>query len=185
MEDTGIIHLFEMRNEQAISETQSKYQALCNSVAARILGNPQDAEECVSDVMLQTWNAIPPAKPNNFPAFLSTLTRNAALTRYRHDHRAKRGGGELAAVLDELADVIPDSEDVESAVDGSLLREALSRFLDGLSADARTVFVRRCIEMQPVSEIAESYGMSESKVKVTLLRTRKRLRAYLKKEGLL
>ena len=38
---------------------------------------------------------------------------------------------------------------------------------------------------QPVSEIAESYGMSESKVKVTLLRTRKKLRKFLKEEELL
>ena len=185
MEDTGIIQLFEMRNEQAIYETQSKYQSLCSSIASRILGNPQDAEECVSDVMMQTWNAIPPAKPNNFPAFLSTVTRNAALTRYRHEHRTNRGGGEIAAVLDELADVIPDSEDVESAVDGTLLRESLSRFLDGLSEDARTIFVRRFISMQPVKEIAESYGISESKVKITLMRTRKKLRSYLKEEGFL
>lgn len=185
MEDTGIIQLFEMRNEQAIYETQSKYQSLCSSVASRILGNPQDAEECVSDVMMQTWNAIPPAKPNNFPAFLTAMTRNAALTRYRHDHRVKRGGGELTAVLDELADVIPDSEDVESAVDGSLLRDSLSAFLDGLSADARTIFVRRFISMQPVREIAESYGMSESKVKVTLMRTKMKLRKHLKEEGFL
>ena len=185
MEDTGIIQLFEMRNEQAIYETQSKYQSLCSSIASRILGNPQDVEECVSDVMMQTWNAIPPAKPNNFPAFLSTVTRNAALTRYRREHRAKRGSGEIDAVLDELSDVIPDSEDVESTIDFRLLRESLSRFLDGLSADARTIFVRRFISMQPVKEIAEAYGMSESKVKITLMRTRKKLRSYLKEEGFL
>ena len=185
MEDTGIIRLYEERSEQAISETKSKYAALCSRVAQKILGNPQDTEECVSDVLMQTWNAIPPAKPDNFPAFLTVLTRNAALTRYRSETREKRGGGQVPVLLDELAEVVPADDSVEEAVDGRLLKETLSRFLDGLSADARTVFVRRYISMMPVAEVAAEYGMTESKVKVSLMRTRKKLGAYLRKEGLL
>ena len=185
MEDTGIIRLYEIRNEQAISETQSKYAALCGKIAQRILGDPLDAEECVSDVLMQTWNSIPPAHPDNLPAFLTVLTRNAALTRYRDDSRQKRGGGQVLLLLDELADCVAGSDSVEDAVDGRILKDALSRFLDGLSADARTIFVRRYISMLPVNEIAAEYGLSESKVKVTLMRTRKKLREYLRKEGLL
>ena len=185
MEDTGIIRLYEERKEQAISETKSKYAALCSKVAQKILGDPLDAEECVSDVLMQAWNAIPPARPENFPAFLTVLTRNAALTRYRDDRREKRGGGQVPVLLDELSECVAGSDDVEDTVDGRLLRDALSRFLDGLSADARTVFVRRYISMLPVAGIAAEYGLSESKVKVSLMRTRKKLKDYLRKEGLL
>ena len=55
--------------------------------------------------------------------------------------------------------------------------------LDGLSSDARTIFVERYTRLTPVSEIAGKFGVSESKVKITLMRVRKKLKTYLKKEG--
>ena len=185
MEDTEIIRLFEARSEQAIAETTAKHGSLLHQIAMRILGNEQDAQECVSDVLMRLWNAIPPEKPESYPAYLSALTRNCAVSQYRRAHREKRGGGELAVVLDELSDCIADSEDVEQAVDSRLLRALLTQFLDGLSADHRTVFVSRYIQMLPVAEIAARYGMTQSKVKVSLLRTRRKLRVLLEKEGLL
>lgn len=185
MDDTGIIRLFESRSEQAISETQAKYSSFCSSIAQRILGSPQDAEECVSDVMLRAWETIPPEHPQNFPAYLSVLTRNTALTRYRARNRSKRGGGELPLLLDELADCVSAPDSVEEAADGRMLREALERFLDGLPAETRMIFVRRYISVYSVKEIAECFDISQSKVKITLMRTRKKLHDYLRKEGLL
>lgn len=60
MNDQAIISLFELRNEQAISESNQQYGALCRSVARDITGNDEDAEECLNDAMLAAWNAIPP-----------------------------------------------------------------------------------------------------------------------------
>ncbi len=185
MDDDAILRLFESRDEAAIAATQAKYDKLCTEVARRILHDPQDTEECVSDVMLLTWNAIPPAHPRSFPAFLTVLTRNAALSAYRHLHRVKRGGGEIPLVLDELEDVIPAHDDTESLLDRRLLRETLETFLDEQDAEARQLFVLRYITMMPVKEIAARSGMTESKVKVTLYRTRKKLHRCLKKEGFL
>jgi RNA polymerase sigma-70 factor (ECF subfamily) len=37
--------------------------------------------------------------------------------------------------------------------------------------------------MSSVKEIAEEYGISESKAKMSLMRTREKLREYLRKEG--
>ena len=185
MDDEAILRLYESRDEAAIAETQAKYDKLCTEVAKRILHDKQDTEECVSDVMLLTWNAIPPAHPRNFAAFLTVLTRNTALSAYRHLHRAKRGGGEIPVVLDELADVIPAQDDTEAALDRRLLRQSLETFLDDLPPESRHLFVLRYISMMPVAEIAARSSMTESKIKVTLYRVRKKLHRYLKKEGFL
>lgn len=185
MHDNEIIRLFEARSEQAISETTAKHGSMLHGIALRILGSEQDAEECVSDVLMQTWNAIPPERPDSLPAYLTALTRNCAVSQYRKAHREKRGGGELPLVLEELADCTASGDSVEETVDAHLLRAALGRFLDGLSADSRTVFVSRYIQMLPVAEIAARYGMTQSKVKVSLMRTRKKLRVSLEKEGFL
>ena len=185
MSESELIALYEARNEQAIVVTKKQFGGLCSQIANHILQNTLDAEECVNDALLQTWNAIPPECPKNFAAYISTVTRNAALTRYRKEKREKRGGGTVPLILDELSEVIRDEEDVEAECDRRALREAISQFLDTLSADARTIFVRRYISMYEVKEIASEYELSESKVKVTLMRTRIKLHKYLKKEGFL
>ena len=55
-------------------------------------------------------------------------------------------------------------------------------FLKDLPEDARRLFVRRYFEMEPVKDLASDFGFSESKVKMTLLRTRKSLAERLIKE---
>ena len=66
MEDAQIIELFFVRSEDAISELDKKYGKLCYKLADNILASAQDAEECVNDAYLSTWNAIPPQRPDRF-----------------------------------------------------------------------------------------------------------------------
>jgi len=66
MEDAQIIELFFARSEDAISELDMKYGKLCHKLADNILASAQDAEECVNDAYLSTWNAIPPQRPESF-----------------------------------------------------------------------------------------------------------------------
>lgn len=73
MEDAQIIELFFARSEDAISELDKKYGKLCHKLADNILASAQDAEECVNDAYLSTWNAIPPQRPESLPAFVGTL----------------------------------------------------------------------------------------------------------------
>jgi DNA-directed RNA polymerase specialized sigma24 family protein len=83
MEDAQIIELFFARSEDAISELDMKYGKLCHKLADNILASAQDAEECVNDAYLSTWNAIPPQRPESLPAFVGTLVRRCSITRYR------------------------------------------------------------------------------------------------------
>ena len=183
MNDQTIIKLFCDRNEQAISQADQKYGRGCRKIALEILGNAEDAEETVNDMWLRVWNSVPPAKPENLFAFLSAAVRNCALNRLEAKNAGNRGGGETPLALEELAYCLPSGESVEEALDQKLLQAAVDRFLGGLSFDARTIIVERYTKLTPVSEIAERFGITESKVKVTLMRVRKKLKTYLKKEG--
>ena len=51
MKDTEILDLYFDRNEQAITETQTKYGSYCFSIAFHILHDQEDSDECVND----TW----------------------------------------------------------------------------------------------------------------------------------
>ncbi len=184
MEDRQIIDLYWRRDEAAIEETQHKYGGLCRAVALRILRSAEDAEECVSDTWLSAWHAIPPRRPERLGAFLSRITRNGALMRLRKQSAAKRGGGELPLALEELGEIAGGASP-ETLVEQRELTETLDRFLSTLSAGDRILFLGRYWALAGVAELAERSGCSESKVKSSLWRSRKKLRQFLEKEGLL
>lgn len=118
MEDSRIIELYENRDQQAISQSDMKYGGYCYSVGYNILGVREDTEECVNETWLRAWNSIPPQKPRMLSAFFGRITRNIAFDRYRASKTAKRGKGEIAAVLEELDECIPDNDTTESLCDG-------------------------------------------------------------------
>lgn len=107
MEDGQIVRLYCNREERAIQETARKYAAYCHGIAYRILENHPDAEEVVNDTYLRVWNSIPPAKPQSLSAYLGKISRRLALNRWRSGQAKKRGAGEAALALEELADCIP------------------------------------------------------------------------------
>ncbi len=185
MEDTRIIDLYLSRSPQAISETERKYGKLCRSIAGSILKNWSDAEECVNDTYLAVWNAIPPHEPRSLVAFLAKITRRIAINRYFSDTTQKRGGGQVPLTLEELREFISTGPGVEEHISAKQMQEAVNRFLAGLPENERNVFLRRYFLMDPVKNIAVSFGFSEGKVSSMLHRTRKKLRTYLEMEGYL
>lgn len=185
MQDSEMLGMFQSRNEAVLTHVEKQFGSYCYTIAYNILGNEQDAEECVNDTWINLWNSIPPAAPENFYAFTAAVTRNIAKNRWKAQHRQRRGGGEAAVALEELLGEPAAGDDVEREVDSHALGEALNAFLGTLSADHRKIFVQRYWYFCPVDDIAEDLGITKSKVTVTLMRTRKKLQDYLEKEGLL
>ncbi|HAG14366.1 MAG TPA: RNA polymerase subunit sigma-70 [Ruminococcus sp.] len=185
MDDKELISLYIDRNEQAISETQRIFGKYFYTIAHNILGSNQDAEECVNDVLMRLWDHIPPTIPENAKAYFTSVARSVANKRYKMNHALKRGGGETPAVLDELYDCCLDSDSVEQQIDRKALSDAINAFLETLKPEHRIIFVLRYWSVYPVDEIAEKLDISHSKVTVTLMRTRQKLRKHLELEGFL
>lgn len=185
MEDSQIVELYWQKNADAISETAKKYGAYCFTIAESILHNTEDSEECVNDTWLHAWNAIPPQKPDVLRTFLAKITRNLSLDRYSARNAEKRGGGEIALVLDELGECLGGGADTEAAYEAKELQQCIRHFVRTLPERDGNVLVRRYFFAEPVADIAKRYGLSENNVMVILSRTRKKLKAHLLKEGYL
>ena len=185
MEDAEIIRLYWLRNETAIAESEKAYGAYCFTVANNLLDSPPDAEECVNDTWLKAWGAIPPARPKYLRLFFGRIARNLAFDRWRHDGCAKRGGGEVELVLDELTECVSDTESPEDVLQNNALRESLNRFLNRLSPREHRIFLRRYFYAESVQRIAFELGFTQGKVKTLLFRARGQLKALLEKEELL
>lgn len=184
MDAQQIVELYWARAEHAITETTQKYGRYCHSIAFNILHNDEDSEECVNDTYLNAWNSIPPHRPAVLKAFLGKLTRNLALNRYKQCTAEKRGNGQIPLILDELHECLPAAENTERILDDMVLTDVLNRFLASLPVEQRRIFMRRYWYMRSVKEIAADYGLSESKVKMSLLRARNELKRRLEKEGI-
>lgn len=185
MEDAQIVKLYWQKNADAISETANKYGAYCFTVADNILHSAEDSEECVNDTWLHAWNAIPPQRPNVLRMFLAKITRNLSFNRFNARSAEKRGSGEIALVLDELSECLASEADVEAAYEATELEQCIRRFVRSLPERDRNVFVRRYFFTEPVTSIAERYGLTANNIAVILSRTRKKLKFELIKEGYL
>lgn len=181
MEDATIIELFFLRSEQAIEETNRKYGAYCSAISERILHDRRESEECVSDAYWKLWQQIPPERPSSLRAFLAKIVQNNALSRYRSAHAEKRTAERCAKPFDELERCIAGNEG--ELIDKIVVTELINRFLTELKCADRLIFVRRYWYFYSVAEIASMADTNEAVVKMSLYRSRKRLRKLLEREG--
>jgi RNA polymerase sigma-70 factor (ECF subfamily) len=153
---------------------------MLSGISYSLLNSSEDAEECVNDTYLQAWNQMPTDRPIYLGAYLSKIIRALSISKFRSQHRKKRGGFEnLCAELDEC---IPDSCSIEEQYQSGRLTEIINRFLGELEEEKRVIFVRRYFYSDPVDAIAKRLGISVSKVKTSLYRTREELRRVLGEE---
>lgn len=184
MDDKAIIDLYWSRSENAISETATKYGGYCYTIAYNILSNREDSEESVNDTYLAAWNTMPPRRPSVLAAFLGKMTRYISLDHWKKRSRLKRGGGETELCLEELEGCISGTESIENEMIRKETLASVNKFLDTLPETERKVFLCRYWYLDPVADIAQRFGFTESKTASMLHRTRGKLQKHLTKEGL-
>ena len=183
MEDREIYELFKCKSEKAIAAVSEKYGRYCLAIAMHILGNAEDAEECVNDTWLAFWASVPEEEPKNLKLLLAKITRNFALNRYNAEKREKRGGSEVCLALEEINEFVSGEDNTAEKVVQAELMAAINSFLRGLPERECGIFINRYFKLETTVHIAEMYGVTESNVHKILSRTRTKLKNYLIKEG--
>ena len=175
--DDEIVALYFARDERAIRRTDEKYGRFCHRLAMSILSDEQDAEECVSDTYLKTWNSIPPTKPCSLQAFLGRIIKNISINRY-HENKAQKRNRDFELSLDELEECVtaPDHRADE-------LPSLLDQFLGGLEPLERKIFCGRYWHSYSIETLAKAYGLTVNAVSLRIGRTRKKLREFLEERG--
>ena len=184
MTDEKIIDLFFERSEQAIKELDNKYGKTFHKISLNILNNEQDAEECVNDAYLGTWNAIPPAKPNPLVTFVCKIVRNISLKRYEKN-TAKKRNSFYDVAIEELDECLACPTTIEDEIEERELTRIIESFLDSLSKENRVIFLRRYWFSDSYADIAKQVGLTEKTVSVRLSRIRNEMRKYLTERGVL
>lgn len=181
MEDEQIIDLYFQRSEDAIRQTEAAHGHKLYTLSFRILKNKEDAEESVSDTYLKAWENIPPTRPTYLYPYLAKICRFICFGKLDWQNAAKRKA-EIVELTAEMELCIPDSRQ-QLETERRELGAVLNEFLGTLNAESRKIFMRRYWYADSIGEIAQRFGLGESKVKTRLFRTRKELHRFLEKEG--
>lgn len=81
-------------------------------------------------------------------------------------------------LLSELSGLLPARYPAQA----ERLKRDLNAFLTGISVRDASVFVRRYYFLEDPARIGERYGIGENYVRTILMRTRRKLKKYLKEE---
>ena len=145
-----------------------QYGAMVNAIVRRILPqDPQDAEECVADVLVAAWRNAAGLRQggHSLKGWLCLTARNAALNRWRALHRRPNLPLEEAVAGDWL--LAPQPTEAE---------ELIQALVDALPEPDREIFIRRYYFLEPAAEIGRAVGMAAHTVTVRLSRGRDKLR---------
>ena len=175
--DEQIIELYWQRDERAISETDFKYGNFLYRIAYNILHDKLDCEECQNDTYLDIWNAIPPTRPNVFPAFITQIMRRTAIDRYKQIMSQKRIPSEMTVSLDELDTEAMQYDNAEE------LGKIISDYLRTLSDKQQFMFIGRFYIADSVQDIANDLGVTASAVYKELGKIKSQFKIHLERNG--
>lgn len=173
MQENTVEWLLLEKNEQGMDALLLHYGPLMRYIIAPILQNPQDREDCLSEVSMRVWEKIGQfdGEKGSFRAWLTAITRNTAL------NHARRASGSSA---EELSESTPSPElSPEEALLKKERQEALKTALSRLSYKDRLLFYRKYYYRQSTAQIAAELGMTERAVEGKLYRVKKQLRKSL------
>lgn len=165
------------REEAGMADLLLHYGPLMRYIIAPILPNPQDREDCLSEVTMRVWENIRQydRRRGSWNAWLTAITRNTAL------NHARKALGSSAEELPEDAPAAGHTP--EEAVLQKERQEAVRDALERLPYRDRILFYRKYYYMQPTAQIAAELGMTERAVEGKLYRLKKQLRKMLGGEG--
>lgn len=172
----GLVLAVAQRDPLALRALYDRAHRLVFTLALRITGSRETAEELTLDVFLGVWNraATYDPKVGSVVAWIMNLARSRCIDRLRHDQRAKRTGP--AGMLDPASDSVPDSgRDLDLQAEARRLRAALA----GLPPLERSAVEAAYLRDMTYSEVAlqsgEPLGTIKTRIRSALARLRKAL----------
>lgn len=183
MNDEQIVEMFFHRNENAVSEIDSKYRNIYLKITSNILDSDEDRKECLNDLYLSLWTKIPPEKPKSLLAFSVKIIRNISINKFKYNKSHKRNNL-YAECLEEL-DFSLSNIDTESEFDERETSRCIDDFIKTLDYTSRLIFVRRYWYIDSYEDLSKITGLREGAIRTKLSRIRKKLKIYFAEKGVL
>lgn len=171
-------------NPSAFEAIVERYTPLLYSLAYRMLGQGEEAEDAVQEILEKAFRSLPRFRiSNRFFPWLYTIGLNhlrSAERRRKRRSRLKILNADPQRVLESVASEQGNPVRQSELQEGEKLAQ---KALDGLRVEYREVFVLKAIQGFSVQEVAEMMRIPEGTVKTHLHRARKQMIDFLSRKG--
>ena len=167
-DDLPLVRRAQRGDRLAFELLVERHQARLFTVAARMLGSPDDAADAVQEALLRAWRALPRFRRDaRFGTWLHRICLNAV-----YDHQARR---RPATALDDA----PEPADTRDRIAEHELSDALQQALAALDEDYRVAVLLYDVAGCSYAETADVLGIPEGTVKSRIYRGRRELARHL------
>jgi RNA polymerase sigma-70 factor (ECF subfamily) len=179
LRDEELLELILRRHDSALGEIYDRYGRLIYTIALRITGDRETAEEVVQDVFQNVWQAAGgfQAGLGSFSSWLFGIARHRAID-------ATRSKRERARTREQnLNDDIPlaADTDIERTVDQSLLRDTVRKALKELPNSQRQAvelaYYGELTRVEIAEKLGEPLGTVKTRLRLGLIKLRDLLSA--------
>ena len=185
-EELRLIHRVQAGDAEAFEALVRAHEKTVYNLALRMTGHPQDAEDMAQEAFLKAYRSLGDFRgESKFSVWLYRIVSNVCLDHLRRQSR--RPASSLTAEDEEGESVqwdVPDeSQSPEKLLERKLTREAVQRGLAALPQEQRQILLLREMRGLSYEEIGEILNLEPGTVKSRIFRARKRLCAFLEREG--
>lgn len=150
-----------------------RYKDLAYTIAYRILGRREDAEEVVQDAFVKAFQNLSSFRQKaKFTTWLYRIIYNTAISR----HRQKKPGWqsiEEMTVPDHVLEFVAEEEEDRHKI--------LENAMQQLPEEDRVILTLYYVDESSVEDLHSILGISKANVKIKLFRARKRLQELVTK----
>jgi RNA polymerase sigma-70 factor (ECF subfamily) len=156
-------------------EIAREYGRFLYTVAFRLTGNPDEAEDLVQDVLLRVRRGLDSYVPGSMEGWLSRITTNAFLDDVRRKRRRP-----VEAMPDDPERVLAGAPSADEALERAQLPDDVQNALRELPDDFRAAVVLCDVVGFTYDEIADSLGVPIGTVRSRIHRGRSMLKEKLR-----
>lgn len=173
--DISIIERILAGDKAGYRDLANRHKGYAFTVAYKIVGTREDAEEVAQDAFIQAFQALPQFnKESKFTTWFYRIVFNTALM-FKRKNRIQTD--DIEASQSAQAASADTSDEIKSAEQKRYIQIALNH----LSPDDVTMITLFYLKEQSLEEIAQIVGISADTAKVKLCRARKRLAEEMKR----
>ncbi|HIX19545.1 MAG TPA: sigma-70 family RNA polymerase sigma factor [Candidatus Akkermansia intestinigallinarum] len=176
-----MLRLKDTQDEEALRELVRRYQKPVFTMAYRMLGNTDEAEDLAQRTFIRLWKAAGSYKPTaKFSTWLFTILRNLVFNETRR--RTRKPTTSLEGCMEQGIAPIPSTEQSpDTKLEEKELQRAVDAALAALPPDAAMALHLRREQDMSYEEISRILDKSVPAVKSLLHRARRELRYRLRR----
>jgi RNA polymerase sigma-70 factor (ECF subfamily) len=181
----GLVEQCRQGDQQAFARLVTLHEGMVLNLAARLLGDMEEAKDAAQEVFLQVYRTLGRFEGrSSLKTWIYRIVVNHCRNRHRWWRRRRR---DRSITLDDMSPADAAQLSAHGAAEADPFEECRRREQErgvraapcALSFDHRTVLLLREVEGLTCEEIAEALGLPEGTVKSRLSRARESLRRCL------